>query len=154
VTFSFARFLYALAALVAWVTPLGAEHWQLQYFYDQNKSSLAIADLCVCLGRARRRGGEYPRGQPAAAGGAGYLLMAAPAGSSSHSKNSHSRCFFLNENFGWMVTEKGLWQTTEAGRSWTKLPRVPGQIFRVYFKGREERLGRRRQEDRARDPAM
>jgi hypothetical protein len=33
-----------------------------------------------------------------------------------------------------MVTEKGLWQTTEAGKSWTKLPRVPAQIFRVYFK--------------------
>ena len=33
-----------------------------------------------------------------------------------------------------MVTEKGLWQTTEAGKSWTKMPRVPAQIFRVYFK--------------------
>jgi len=92
VTFSFARFLYALAALVAWVTPLGAEHWQLQYFYDQNKSSLAIADLCVA---SAVRGVAV--GVSARAAGSGrwrwLLLMAAPAGSSSHSKNSHSRCF-------------------------------------------------------------
>jgi len=92
VTFSFARFLYALAALVAWVTPLGAEHWQLQYFYDQNKSSLAIADLCVAsavrgvaVGSIREGSRQRPWRW--------LLLMAAPAGSSSHSKNSHSRCF-------------------------------------------------------------
>jgi len=45
VTLSLARFLCALAALVAWVTPLGAESWQVQYLYDRSKSSLAISDL-------------------------------------------------------------------------------------------------------------
>jgi hypothetical protein len=32
-----------------------------------------------------------------------------------------------------MVTSKGLWQTAEAGRTWTKLPKVPGPIYRVFF---------------------
>jgi photosystem II stability/assembly factor-like uncharacterized protein len=32
-----------------------------------------------------------------------------------------------------MVTAKGLWQTTESGRAWTKLPKVGAQITRVYF---------------------
>jgi photosystem II stability/assembly factor-like uncharacterized protein len=41
--------------------------------------------------------------------------------------------FFLNENLGWMVTTKGLWRTVEAGKSWTKLPKVPAEIYRVYF---------------------
>jgi photosystem II stability/assembly factor-like uncharacterized protein len=41
--------------------------------------------------------------------------------------------FFLNENLGWLVTTKGLWHTLEAGRAWTKLPKVPGEIYRVYF---------------------
>jgi photosystem II stability/assembly factor-like uncharacterized protein len=41
--------------------------------------------------------------------------------------------FFLNESLGWMVTTKGLWQTTEAGKGWRKVPHLPPQIARVYF---------------------
>ena len=33
--------------------------------------------------------------------------------------------FFLDDSIGWMVTEKGIWQTVESGRSWTKLPKAP-----------------------------
>jgi len=32
-----------------------------------------------------------------------------------------------------MVTEKGLWYTTEAGKNWRKLPKPPSPLFRVYF---------------------
>ena len=41
--------------------------------------------------------------------------------------------FFLNDSLGWMVTEKGIWRTTEAGRDWTKLGKPPAQAWRVYF---------------------
>jgi photosystem II stability/assembly factor-like uncharacterized protein len=41
--------------------------------------------------------------------------------------------FFLDDSIGWMVTTKGLWRTNEAGKSWTKLPKVPGEILRVCF---------------------
>ena len=132
-TFSFARFLCALAALVAWVTPLGAERWQLQYFYDQNKSSLAIADLSfasaargVAVGSIHEGSRQRPVALVTSDGGAHWQLVPL--------KEEPLSLFFLNENFGWMVTEKGLWQTTEAGKSWTKMPRVPAPIFRVYFK--------------------
>jgi hypothetical protein len=133
VTFSIARFLCALAALVAWVTPLGAERWQVQYFYDQNKSSLAIADLCfasavrgVAVGSIHEGARQRPVALVTSDGGAHWQLVPL--------KEEPLSLFFLNENSGWMVTEKGLWQTTEAGKSWTKMPRVPAQILRVYFK--------------------
>ena len=131
-TFSLARFLGALAALVAWVTPLGAERWQMQYFYDQNKSSLAITDLSfasaargVAVGSIHEGSRQRPVALVTSDGGAHWQLVPL--------KEEPVSLFFLNENFGWMVTEKGLWQTAEAGKSWTRAPRVPGQIFRVYF---------------------
>ena len=132
-TFSLARFLCALAAVVAWVTPLGAERWQVQYFYDQNKSSLTIADLHfvsavrgVAVGIIHEGSRQRPVAVVTSDGGAHWQLVPL--------KEEPLSLFFLNENIGWMVTEKGLWQTTEAGKSWTRMPRVPGQIFRVYFK--------------------
>ena len=132
-TFSIARFLCALAALVAWVTPLSAERWQVQYFYDRNKSSLTIADLCfasavrgVAVGSIHEGGHQRPVALVTSDGGAHWQLVPL--------KEEPLSLFFLNENIGWMVTEKGLWQTTEAGKSWTKMPRVPAPAFRVYFK--------------------
>jgi hypothetical protein len=133
VTLSFARFLCALAALVAWVTPLDAQRWQMQYFYDRNKSSLAIADLSfpsaargVAVGSIHEGNRQRPVALATSDGGAHWQLISL--------KEEPLSLFFLNENIGWMVTEKGLWQTTEAGKSWTRMPRVPGQISRVYFK--------------------
>ncbi len=132
-TLSLTRFLGALAALVAWVTPLAAERWQVQYFYDKNKSSLAIGDISfaspvrgVAVGSIHEGSRQRPVALVTSDGGAHWQLVPL--------KEDPLSLFFLNENIGWMVTEKGLWQTTEAGKSWTKMPRVPAQIFRVYFK--------------------
>jgi hypothetical protein len=133
VTFSIARLLCTLAALVAWVTPLGAEKWRVQYLYDQNKSSLAIADLRfmsavrgVAVGSIHEGHRQRPVALATSDGGAHWQLVPL--------KEEPLSLFFLNENIGWMVTEKGLWQTTEAGKSWTKMPRVPAAVVRVYFK--------------------
>ena len=132
-TFSFARILGALAALAAWVTPLHAERWQVQYFYDQNKSSLVIVDLSfasaargVAVGSIHEGSRQRPVALVTSDGGAHWQLVPL--------KEEPVSLFFLSENMGWMVTGKGLWQTTEAGKSWTRMPRVPAQIFRVYFK--------------------
>jgi photosystem II stability/assembly factor-like uncharacterized protein len=40
---------------------------------------------------------------------------------------------FLDDSNGWMVTEKGIWQTVESGRSWTKLVKAPGGMLKVHF---------------------
>jgi photosystem II stability/assembly factor-like uncharacterized protein len=41
--------------------------------------------------------------------------------------------FFLNDSLGWMVTEKGIWRTSEAGRDWTRRSRPPAPPLRVWF---------------------
>jgi hypothetical protein len=41
--------------------------------------------------------------------------------------------FFLNDSVGWLVTEKGIWKTDEAGKDWKKLPKPPASPRRVYF---------------------
>jgi hypothetical protein len=61
------------------------------------------------------------------------LPMAASTGRRCRSRKPPVSLFFLNENLGWLVTTKGLWQTVEAGRTWTKLPKLPTEIYRVYF---------------------
>lgn len=127
-----ARLVCALWLLAVWVTPLAAQKWQMQYFYDKAKSSFAIADLQfasatrgVAVGVIEEGGRRTPTSVVTADGGAHWQTVAL--------KEPPLSLFFLNENIGWMVTTKGLWQTVEAGKSWTKLPKVPGQIYRVHF---------------------
>ena len=41
--------------------------------------------------------------------------------------------FFLDDSTGWMVTEKGIWQTVESGRTWTKMRAAPSGLLRIWF---------------------
>ncbi|MDP9171732.1 MAG: hypothetical protein M3N54_14035, partial [Acidobacteriota bacterium] len=45
--------------------------------------------------------------------------------------------YFLDDSTGWMVTEKGIWTTSESGRSWTKLKAGPAGMLRVWFLDRK-----------------
>ena len=123
----------ALAAAVA--TGSGqspAPKWRQQYFYDQEKSTLNIVDL------------QFPSATRGLAIGAivegshqkGVAVVTSDGGAHWQLVNLEEppiSLFFLNESLGWMVTTKGLWQTTEAGKNWRKLPKLPGQIVRVAF---------------------
>ena len=111
---------------------VAAEHWKVQYFYDQNKSTLAIVDLqfpsatrgvavgTIVEGRRRRHVSIVTSD-----GGAHWQLV--------DLKDQPISLFFLSENLGWMVTDKGLWETTEAGKSWRKIPGLPSNMVRVHF---------------------
>ena len=126
------RSICALWLLAGCVTPLAAQKWQIQYFYDKAKSTFAISDLQfpspnrgVAVGVIERGGRQEPTSVVTSDGGAHWQTVAL--------KEKPISLFFLSDSMGWLVTNKGLWQTLEAGRTWTKLPRVPGQIYRVYF---------------------
>jgi photosystem II stability/assembly factor-like uncharacterized protein len=122
----------ALALLLAVPALLGAERWEMQYFHDENKSSLAINDLAfpspqrgVAVGTLEE--GSRTRGAAVVTsdGGAHWSLVRLDAPAIS--------IFFLDDSTGWAVTTKGILQTEEGGRSWRKLPSSPKDVLRVWF---------------------
>lgn len=122
----------ALLALVALTLPAQAQRWKIQYFYDKEKTSLTINDFAfpsakygIAAGYVAEGKHEEPMSLVTSDGGDRWQLLPL--------KETPVSLFFLDDSIGWMVTTKGLWRTTEAGKNWTKLPKVPGEILRVCF---------------------
>lgn len=130
---SFVRSAPALAAVALCLPALAAEKWKMQYVHDEDKSVLNIVDLQfpsatrgLAVGVIREGTREKPVAVVTSNGGTNWSTVAL--------QEMPVSLFFLNESLGWLVTAKGgLWQTTEAGRNWRKLPRIPGPALRVYF---------------------
>jgi Photosynthesis system II assembly factor YCF48 len=135
------RWLLFLAVIPA----LAAPRWTVQYFYDDPRAELTIADLAfptaqrgIAAGWTMERG-HKPKPVSLVTGDEGAHWTVSPLPDLPRS------LFFLNESTGWMVTEEGLWFTEESGRSWRKiweqtkpdkkLQPVPpgGLILRVWF---------------------
>ena len=110
----------------------GAERWQMQYFYDKSESSLEIGDLQFASATRGVAVGIIDQEESPPARRRGHRRWRRPLGSGA-TPGAPVSLFFLNENLGWLVTAKGIWQTTEAGRSWHKLPKSPEGVLRVYF---------------------
>ncbi|MEQ1948630.1 MAG: hypothetical protein ABL995_15685 [Bryobacteraceae bacterium] len=121
--------------------------WALQYFYDEVKTELAIADMacpsasrCIAVGTIQDRDGRgKPRFTAVVTSDAGARWSLVPL------REQPRSVFFLNEDAGWMLTRDGIWFTEEAGRAWTriadqlkpnrKLDRAPdsGLLLRLWF---------------------
>ncbi len=123
--------LTALPVILSAAEP--SPRWQMQFLYDEDKSSLAIADLQFASAKRGVAIGAIQQGSHQD----GVALVTADGGQHWQKvalKQIPVSLFFLNEESGWMVTSKGhLWKTTEAGRSWTEMPKPPGEILRVHF---------------------
>ena len=112
--------------------PLTAQRWESQYYFDEDKSGLVFTDLAfpsaqrgVAVGYITDGKRQDPVALVTADGGEHWVRSALP--------EMPVSLFFLNENLGWLVTSKGLWRTTEAGKNWVKLPKPPAEILRVSF---------------------
>lgn len=110
---------------------VAAARWRLQYFYDKAESTLSIFDLKfpsaqrgVALGALNQRGKEKPALLVTNNGGEKWDFVPM--------EENGLSLFFLDEKHGWLVTDKGLWKTEEAGRTWRKLTSWKG-ILRVSF---------------------
>jgi len=131
VSSSMVRTICTLAAASAWVAT-AAPRWRVQYFYDKYKSTMVIADFQfaspsrgVAVGEIEENRHRQPVALVTSDGGAHWQTV--------DLKATPISIFFLNENLGWMVATNGLWETTEAGKSWRKVPRFPSGMLRVYF---------------------
>ncbi len=112
--------------------PAAEPHWNIQYHYRQVDSSLTINDLAfpsatrgiACGSTTDRHNNEHPLVLVTSDGGQHWTETPV--------KESCMSLFFLDDSTGWMVTDKGIWQTAESGRSWKKL-KVPAGMLRVWF---------------------
>lgn len=129
----FFTFLLALNVVLN-VAALAAEpHWDMQYNYRQVDSALSINDFLftsetrgiVCGFTTDRRGKVTPLVLTTRDGGAHWAETPV--------KEAGLAMFFLDDSTGWMVTEKGIWETAESGRSWTKLKNAPSGLLRIWF---------------------
>jgi len=104
----------------------------MQYFYDQDKSTLVINDLQfpsatrgVAVGTIIEGKSRKPVAVVTSDGGAHWTM--------SNLEEHPVSLSFLNEALGWLVTDKGLWSTSEVGRNWHKMPKPPADLLRVLF---------------------
>ena len=115
--------------------------WDLQFEYKQADYILTINDFAmpsaqrgIACGYASDHSG---RQRP-------LVLLTTDGGA--HWTETPTReiglsLFFLDDSTGWMVTEKGVWQTSESGRTWTKKTRAPSDLVRVWFLTRDHGFG-------------
>jgi hypothetical protein len=128
------RPIYLLLALAALHSVAAAEpHWDIQYRYRQVDSVLTINDISfpsathgiVCGVTADKRDSDHPLVLVTSDGGKKWSEVPV--------KETGLSLFFLDDSTGWMVTEKGIWQTVESGRTWTKMPKAPSGMLKVWF---------------------
>jgi hypothetical protein len=124
-------FAFALCAATA------EPHWDIQYRYRQLDSTLTITDFAfpsatrgiACGYTTDRKEKDHP-----------LVLLTSDAGAhwtESPIKEAGTSMFFLDDSTGWMVTDKGIWNTVESGRTWTKLKSAPTALLRVWFLDRQ-----------------
>ncbi len=122
------------ALLLVGTAPLAAQHWRSQYFYDEDKTTLHFVDMqfaSAARGVAVGFVEEQGRRKKSVAlvtsdGGAHWQTVELP--------DVPMSLYFLDESLGWLVTVKGnVYETTEAGKNWRRLPKPPGETLRVYF---------------------
>jgi hypothetical protein len=123
--------LLLVGALLGTVDLAAAERFRVKYFFDQQEESLGIIELKfltarrgVAIGRLETR--NRIGGVLVSTNDGGETWQQEPL------KDLPRSLFFLNDSLGWMVGERGIWQTDEGGRSWRKLSGEQG-IAKVHF---------------------
>jgi hypothetical protein len=125
-------FAIVLAAISA-SSPLLAERWKLQYFHDENDSSLSLIDMTFPSAKVGIACGVLttktdPKGD-------GVVLLTSDSGKTWQTikvKEVPVSLYFLDDSIGYMVTQRGIWKTEERGLTWKKLKGTNG-ILRVHF---------------------
>jgi hypothetical protein len=125
-------FAAVLALLGSLATLRAAERWKIQYSYDQPGSNFDIRDIacpstqrCIAAGVITDKNDRL-RGAVVVTNDSGRNWAQYDV------KEQPVSLFFLDENVGWMVTDRGLWSTVEGGRSWNRVEYRKG-ILQAYF---------------------
>jgi photosystem II stability/assembly factor-like uncharacterized protein len=139
---------YVFAYLTLLLPAAFAQRWTVQYFYDQDRTSLLLDDLAFPSAQRGIAAGSIYEESAAGRKPKFTVLVSADGGEHWSLKpvSEHPRSlFFLDDKTGWMVTDEGIWFTADSGENWKKisdqkkpdrkLQPAPqgGLILRVWF---------------------
>ncbi|MDZ4801178.1 MAG: YCF48-related protein [Bryobacteraceae bacterium] len=121
----------SLLLLLAPALLVAEPRWEMQYFYDEAKSSLTLTDIAFpspSRGLASGWITEGNRVKPVVlvTSDAGVRWTRVPVSEAGQS------LYCLDETACWMVTEKGVWFSDETGRTWRRIRKTNG-ISGVHF---------------------
>ena len=116
----------------AGVMPLGAPALADAVFLRQERFHAGDPRHRLRFGGARRGRGKHRGQESREVRGRGHRRWRGALGRGA-TPGAARFAVFLNENLGWLATDKGIWVTTEAGREWRKLPKSPEGVLRVHF---------------------
>jgi len=92
----------------------------LRYFYDKNNEELALQDVRfltnqrgIAIGILNKDGRNNGVQLSTSDGGVNWTMEPL--------KDLPRNMFFLDDSLGWMITQGGIWQSEESGRSWKKI---------------------------------
>jgi len=125
--------LLALLFLFATLLARADQKWSIQFQYNRDQSVLHIVDFrcpsiqrCMAAGILEKNGKDHQ----------GVVVLTSDGGkewSIVEVKDLPISMYFLDDSYGWMVTDKGVWSTEESGRSWKKMEGLKKGILRVHF---------------------
>jgi hypothetical protein len=125
------RLLFIAVWIAGIATAAQEPRWRVQFFHDVDREQLSINDIKFpspktgyAIGILSGKTKAKPMALVTRDGGANWTM--------SPLKEPGISLFFLNDGAGWMVTDRGLWFTTEGGRDWKKIYKN-NKLERVYF---------------------
>jgi hypothetical protein len=121
--------------LLAALLTAAAPRWEIQYFYDEAKSSLHLTDIVFPTAKRGLASGVITEGTRVKS----VVLITSDGGAHwTHVSVSEPgvSLFCVDETACWMVTDRGVWFSDEAGRTWRKISKEQG-ILGVTFVSRE-----------------
>jgi photosystem II stability/assembly factor-like uncharacterized protein len=123
----------AAVALLAAVAGAQAprERWRVQFIHDEDEETLQFVDLAFPSAKRGVAVGVLTKGERRQA----VAMVTSDGGlkwDQVKLKDEPLSLFFLDETRGWVVTDGGVYETSEAGRTWKKI-RAPKNVLEVYF---------------------
>lgn len=109
----------------------GAEKLTLRYFHDKENENLAISKIkwltekrAIAIGVLEEE--RKVSGVTVETSDGGITWQQLPF------KEIPQDLYFLDDSFGWIATDRGIWHTEEGGRSWKKIKSQKG-ILAIHF---------------------
>lgn len=120
-----------LFLLITCINISAADKFHLRFFHDKENENLSIVKMkwlsdkrAIAIGVLEEESRVSGVTVETNDGGATWQMQ--------KFKEVPQDLYFLDDSFGWIATEKGIWHTEEGGRSWKKIKSQKG-ILAIHF---------------------